>query len=56
MKKFASYPSTFTALFALLLSAFMAQPTLASLVVHIFLLAVLAINNWLAHWEGRNTK
>jgi hypothetical protein len=39
---------------ALLMSAFMAQPTLASLAVHVVLFAVLAINNWLAHWEGRN--
>lgn len=30
-------------------SAFMAQPTLASLVVHVVMIGLLALNNWLCH-------
>lgn len=47
--------STYTALFVYAGSAFMAQPTLASLFVHLVVLpAGLALTIWFAHREGRS--
>ena len=53
--QFHTYPSTYLAIVVWGCSAFMAQPTFASLVVHIILIGMLGILLWLAHWEGRNT-
>lgn len=50
---FHHYPSTYLATLSWASMGFMAQPTLASLAVHVGNLGVLALVVWLAHWEGR---
>lgn len=53
---FHNYPSTYLALIAWVAAAFTAQPTIASLFVHFFVLPIMILLVlWLAHWEGRNT-
>lgn len=55
MHKFWAYPSTYVALFVWGATGFMAQPSVASFLVH-FLIApvLLVLALWLAHWEGRS--
>ncbi len=55
MHRFWSYPSTWLIFAVWGTMGFMAQPTLASFVVH-FLIAppLLLAGQWLAHWEGRH--
>lgn len=54
MHRFWAYPSTYIALVIWGATGFMAQPSIASFVVH-FLIAplLLLLALWLAHWEGR---
>lgn len=48
-------PSTYIALVVWGTTGFMAQPTIASFLVHFFgVPAALFLTVWLAHWEGRN--
>lgn len=53
MQPFKHYPSTIIALIIWGATGFMAQPTIASLFVHILLVpCFLALLVWIAHWEG----
>ena len=54
-RKFHTYPSTYLALVSWGATGFMAQPTIASFVVHIFNLGLLAVILWFAHREGRQS-
>jgi len=52
--QFQRYPSTYVALVVWGAAGFMAQPTIASFVVHFaFVPLALAGMLWMAHWEGR---
>lgn len=52
---FHTYPSSYLALVIWGAAGFMAQPTIASFLVHFFgIPALLYLCLWLAHWEGRN--
>jgi uncharacterized membrane protein len=56
-KFWLKHPSTYVSLVIFALAAFMAQPTIASVMVFIFFLApALILNNWLARQEGRNLR
>lgn len=56
LHKFHSYPSSYLALVTWGATAFMAQPTVSSLVVHFIIVPLaLATTLWLAHWEGRSS-
>ena len=51
---FHSYPSSYVALVVWGATGFMAQPTIASFVVHFALAPILLlVLLWLAHWDGR---
>jgi hypothetical protein len=51
---FHTYPSSYLALVVWGAAGFMAQPTIASFLVHFLLVPVLLYAClWLAHWEGR---
>jgi len=54
MHPFHHYPSTYLAALSWGSMGFMAQPTFASLLVHLTNLVILALIIWLAHWEGRS--
>lgn len=54
MHNFFAYPSTYLVLVVWGASGFMAQPTLASFVVHFMIAPVfLFLALQMAHWEGR---
>jgi hypothetical protein len=51
---FHTYPSSYIALVIWASAGFMAQPTIASFIVHFFFLPLLLLTVlWLAHWEGQ---
>ncbi len=54
MNNLHAKPSTWAAVASLILTGFMSQPTLASLIVHLANIGVLALVIYLAHWEGRS--
>lgn len=52
---FHMFPSSALAVVVWGMASFMAQPTVASVMIHLLLLPiVLMLMLWLAHWEGRN--
>ena len=53
--KFHHYPSTYLVFIVWALFGFMAQPTVASLMVHVCGLGLLYVTVWLAHYEGRES-
>jgi hypothetical protein len=55
MHQFQRYPSTYGAFVVWGVAGFMGQPTIASFVVHFFILPVALLTIlWLAHREGRH--
>ncbi len=54
MNNLHAKPSTWAAVVSMLLTVFTAQPTIASLVVHLCNVGVLALVIYLAHYEGRH--
>lgn len=52
---FHMFPSSALALALWGITGFMAQPTLASVMIHLLMVPVLLmLMLWLAHWEGRH--